>query len=46
MQAELKKLAALLRERVKVMESNKTVKCAQVAQAAVALGILRRKIGR
>lgn len=46
MQAELRKLAALLRERTTEVETKKMVKCAQVAQASIALELLRRKIGR
>lgn len=46
MQAELRKLAALLRKRAKTEDTSKTVKCAQVVQAALGLEILRRKIGR
>jgi len=46
MQDELRKLAALLRERAKTTKTNKIVKCAQVAQAALGLGILRQKLGR
>jgi hypothetical protein len=46
MQDELRKLAAFLRERAKTADTNKTVKCAQVVQAALGLETLRRKIGR
>lgn len=46
MQAELRKLAAHLREKAKEHETSKLIKCAQVVQAAIALEHIRRKIGR
>ena len=45
MQSELRKLAAQLREKAKKQRVEKTVKCAQVAQAVTALELMRRKIG-
>lgn len=46
MQAELRKLAELLREQSETHRDAKRVKCAQVVQAAIALEHIRRKIGR
>ena len=46
MQAELRKLAAVIREKAKEHETTKMVKCAKVVQAAIALQHIRRKIGR
>jgi len=46
MQAELRKIAVLLRAHTKTVEETKMVKCAQVVQAAIALELLRKKIGR
>jgi hypothetical protein len=40
----LKKLAALLREKAASVEAENQVKCAQVLQAAAALNILRAKV--
>jgi hypothetical protein len=45
MHAELRKLAALLRKMSEEHKDKKLVKCAQVAQAATALVLLKRKIG-
>jgi hypothetical protein len=45
MKNELRKLAKLLRERGEKRGKDKVVKCAQVAQAALGLELLRRKIG-
>lgn len=45
MQSELRKLAAWLRKQASAQKTRKIVKCAQVLQAAAALGILRRKLG-
>lgn len=45
MKDELRKLAKLLRETSGKKEKEKVVKCAQVAQAALGLELLRRKIG-
>jgi hypothetical protein len=42
---QLRKLAAKLREQAARREKNKVVKCAQAAQAALGLELLRRKIG-
>jgi len=44
MQAELRKLAAHLREKAKEHETGKLIKCARVLQAVIALDYLRRKI--
>lgn len=46
MQAELRKVAELLRKHAQTKGPDKMVKCAQVAQAALGLETLRRKIGR
>lgn len=45
MTEQLRKLAALLRERAVQNEKRKLVKCAQAAQAALGLALLRQKIG-
>jgi len=45
MNEQLRKLAALLRARAKHNEKNKVVKCAQAAQAALGLQLLRKKLG-
>jgi len=45
MQAELRKIAAFLREKVKEVKKTKTIKCAQILCAATGLELLRRKIG-
>jgi len=42
---QLRKLAALLREQAAKNEKKKLVKCAQAAQAALGLALLRQKIG-
>ena len=42
---ELRKIAAQLRQADEERKTEKTVKCAQVLQAAVGLATLRRKIG-
>jgi len=42
---QLKKLAAILRERAAQNEKRNLIKCAQAAQAALGLALLRRKIG-
>ncbi len=44
MQNELRKIAASLREKAKVMKKAKAVKCAQVLCAATGLELLKRKI--
>jgi len=48
MQAELRKIAKLVREQPPQTEdrTTKRVKCAQVVQAALGLALLGRKIGR
>ena len=46
MQAELRKMAAQMREAGKQAETTKLVKCAQAAQALTALELLRRKLSR
>lgn len=46
MQAELRKLAALLREKNAEDKRNKLVKCAQIVRGHVGLAILRKKLGR
>ena len=45
MQATLRKLAEQLRAEARHHDTSKLIKCAQVAQAALALELLRRKIG-
>lgn len=45
MTEQLRKLAAMLRERAVQEEKRKLVKCAQAAQAALGLALLRQKIG-
>lgn len=45
MKDELRKLATLLREKAAQNQQDKLVKCAHIAQAALGLELLRRKIG-
>ncbi len=45
MTEQLRKLAALLRERADQNKKTKLVKCAQAAQAALGLALLQQKIG-
>lgn len=45
MQAELRKLAASLREEGKKKKLKKMVKCAQALRAATALRLISKKIG-
>jgi hypothetical protein len=46
MQDELRKVAALLREKVAEEKQRKFIKCAQVVRGHVGLAILRKKLGR
>lgn len=41
----LRKLAAELRARAAQEQANRTVQCAKIAQAAIGLEFLRKKIG-
>lgn len=45
MTEQLRKLAAMLRKHAEQVEQCKLVKCAQAAQAALGLALLRQKIG-
>jgi hypothetical protein len=46
MPEQLRKFAELLKEKAAALEAEKTVKAAQLVQAAVGLEFLRKKLGR
>ncbi len=46
MPEQLRKIAELLKEKAASVEAEKTVKAAQLVQAAVGLEFLRKKLGR
>lgn len=46
MQSELRKLAALLRQKTAEDKQRKLVKCAQIVRGHVGLAILRKKLGK
>jgi hypothetical protein len=46
MQDELRKVAALLRQKAAEEKQRKFVKCAQIVRGHVGLAILRKKLGR
>lgn len=46
MQDELRKIAALLRQKAAEEKQHKLIKCAQIVRGCVGLAILQKKLGR